>query len=155
MQPVSVADSREKEKICSVILRSLPDWFGIEEAIVDYSLKVRELPFFAVLIGGAPAGFAALKVHNPYTAEVFVIGVHEAHHRQGLGRELILACQEYCQSLNLEFLTVKTLDQSRASPSYEKTRQFYLALGFRPLEVFPTLWDESNPCLFMAKYLPG
>ncbi|MCL2355876.1 MAG: hypothetical protein FWC70_01795, partial [Defluviitaleaceae bacterium] len=27
----------------------------------------------------------------------------------------------------------------------------YLAQGFRPVEVFPTVWDEANPCLFMIK----
>jgi hypothetical protein len=51
----------------------------------------------------------------------------------------------------MEFLTVKTLDESRASKSYEKTRLFYLSVGFKPLEVFPLLWDKDNPCLFMAK----
>ena len=26
--------------------------------------------------------------------------------------------------------------------------------GFSPIEVFPTLWGEGNPCLLMAKPLP-
>jgi hypothetical protein len=54
----------------------------------------------------------------------------------------------------MPFLTVKTLDESRESKSYEKTRKFYLSVGFLPLEVFPLLWDENNPCLFMAKSIP-
>lgn len=29
---------------------------------------------------------------------------------------------------------------------YDRTNQFYLALGFRDFEVFPTLWGEENPC---------
>jgi len=29
---------------------------------------------------------------------------------------------------------------------YDDTNRFYLSLGFRELEVFPTLWDEGNPC---------
>lgn len=29
---------------------------------------------------------------------------------------------------------------------YDKTNKFYLALGFKEFEVFPTLWDEWNPC---------
>ena len=53
----------------------------------------------------------------------------------------------------MEYLTVKTLDESRECSSYEKTRLFYLKAGFKPLEVFPMLWDEYNPCLFMAKYI--
>lgn len=29
---------------------------------------------------------------------------------------------------------------------YDDTNRFYLSLGFKELEVFPTLWDEWNPC---------
>lgn len=29
---------------------------------------------------------------------------------------------------------------------YDNTNRFYLALGFKEFEVFPTLWDEWNPC---------
>ena len=34
-----------------------------------------------------------------------------------------------------------------------ETREFYLSMGFAPLEIFPLFWNEENPCLFMAKYL--
>lgn len=37
--------------------------------------------------------------------------------------------------------------------NYERTRRFYLAAGFTPLEEFPDLWDERNPCLLMVKSL--
>lgn len=26
-------------------------------------------------------------------------------------------------------------------------------MGFKPIEVFRKLWNEDNPCLFMAKYI--
>ena len=29
---------------------------------------------------------------------------------------------------------------------YDKTNLFYKSLGFREFELFPTLWDEHNPC---------
>ena len=64
-----IENSDKKSSIVNNILRALPEWFGIEESIVDYA----------------------------------------------------------------------------------KTRKFYLKSGFKPLEVFPLLWDESNPCLFMVK----
>jgi len=151
--PVLVEQGQEKSIICNKILRALPQWFGIEKAIVDYTRQVEGLPFYAIYDGGSPGGFVALKVHNTYTAEVFVLGLLKEYHRRGMGRKLIKACEEYCRGKGLEFLTVKTLDASRESGSYEKTRHFYLAMGFRPLQVFATLWDEDNPCLFMAKYL--
>ena len=32
------------------------------------------------------------------------------------------------------------------SLEYYATNRLYLALGFGEFEVFPTLWDEWNPC---------
>ncbi len=142
-----------KAHICNQILRSLPNWFGIETAIVAYVKDTQRMPFWAAFIGEAPVGFVALKEHNAYTSEVCVMGVSEEYHRHGIGRELIKRCELFAIDKGIEFLTVKTLDASRESRSYAKTRKFYLSLGFRPLEVFPLLWDENNPCLFMVKYL--
>ncbi|MGH8735065.1 MAG: RdgB/HAM1 family non-canonical purine NTP pyrophosphatase, partial [Burkholderiales bacterium] len=50
-------------------------------------------------------------------------------------------------------LTVKTLAPSAGDRLYARTHRFYAAEGFVPLEVFPTLWNEENPCLLMAKVL--
>jgi hypothetical protein len=47
-------------------------------------------------------------------------------------------------------LTVKTLSPSRPDPNYAGTRRFYEAVGFLPIEEFPTLWGANNPCLFHA-----
>lgn len=100
--------------------------------------------------GDAPVGFAALKRNNDYTTELFVIGVVPAYHRQGIGKRLIAQCMEHCRGQNMRFLTVKTLDESAGSSHYDRTRAFYLAMGFIPLEVFPELWDPHNPCLLMV-----
>ena len=81
------------------------------------------------------------------------MGILPEYHHKGIGRALIASCEAYCADKGNEFLTVKTLDESREDEGYEKTRLFYLSMGFKPLEVFPLLWDESNPCLFMAKHL--
>ena len=44
-----------------------------------------------------------------------------------------------------EFLQVKTLSAKHPDEGYEKTRAFYLAYGFRPLEEFPDLWSPESP----------
>ena len=148
-----VLDKGEKSVICEGVLRALPDWFGIEEAIIEYVSVTKEMPFYAAWDGDKPIGFVAAKVHNPYTAEVYVMGVLEEYHGKGIGKDLARACEKDCTDQGIEFLTVKTLDESAESKGYEITRQFYRAMGFKPLEVFTQLWDESNPCLFMAKYI--
>jgi GNAT superfamily N-acetyltransferase len=140
-----------KSSICNATLRALPSWFGNESAIVDYVKQVENMPFYAAYDNDKPIGFVALKVHNEYAAEVCVMGVIMEYHRQGIGKKLIECCDDFCIDNNIEFLTVKTLDESRESKSYEKTRLFYLSVGFKSLEVFPLFWDKDNPCLFMAK----
>ena len=35
----------------------------------------------------------------------------------------------------------------------EITNEFYIAMGYKELECFPTLWDEWNPCQIYIKYL--
>lgn len=148
-----VHEQTEKSFICEKILRDLPDWFGVEASIIDYTKNVTTMPFFAVYSDDNPGGFAALKIHNSHTAEIYVMGILEKYHRQGIGSKLIKFCENFCVQNRIEFLTVKTLDKSCESDSYRKTRQFYEAMKFRPLEVFPYFWDEQNPCLFMAKYI--
>ncbi len=52
------------------------------------------------------------------------------------------------------FLQVKTVQMGRY-PEYDATNRFYLSLGFREFEVFPSLWDEHNPCQVYIMYLPA
>ena len=153
---VAIREVNEAEKktiICNDILRGLPDWFGNPQSIVDYASGVQEKPFYAIFDRDAAVGFVSIKVHNPHTAEIYVIGILEAYHRQGLGKRLVAICEEYCRNNGMEFLTVKTLDAKNPDIFYQRTRLFYQAMGFKPLEMFPFLWDEDNPCLFMAKYV--
>jgi GNAT superfamily N-acetyltransferase len=153
MKIIEEFDAGKKSSICNDILRALPDWFGIEASIVDYVEQVKSMPFFVAYDDCRPIGFVALKIHSVYTVEVCVMGVLSDYHRKGVGRRLIDQCESYCKENNVEFLTVKTLDESRADEGYLMTRMFYIGMGFKPLEVFPLLWDEENPCLFMAKYV--
>jgi len=146
-----IPSPREKSAVCENTLRALPDWFGNEAAIVDYAGQVRGLPLCAAFDGDVPVGFVALKRHNEFTAEVCVMGVLQAYHRRGIGKKLIEWCEGQCAAQGMRFLTVKTLDASAESAGYGRTRAFYRACGFIPLEVFPTIWDEDNPCLFLAK----
>ena len=54
----------------------------------------------------------------------------------------------------MTLLQVKTLGPTRPSEHYDRTRAFYAALGFQPLEEIHDLWP-GNPCLIMVKPLPG
>ena len=68
---------------------------------------------------------------------------------------LLRAVESYLVGRGIEFLQVKTLSPAHPDKNYAKTRAFYGAMGFRPLEEFPDLWGEQNPCLQMIKGLGG
>lgn len=143
-----------KGEVCRAILQSLPDWFGIPEAIERYVLGVEELPFLVCRAeDGSAVGFLALKRHTTAAVEAYVLGVRGEWHRRGCGRLLFEAAERVARNLGAHFLTVKTLADSCDDPHYKRTRLFYEAVGFRPIEVFPTIWAPEHPCLFMLKVL--
>jgi GNAT superfamily N-acetyltransferase len=108
---------------------------------------------FTCLYGNRVIGFLTIKRHNQFSAENHIVGVLPECHRQGIGKALLARAEEWLRSEGIEFLQVKTQGPSRPDLDYEKTRQFYEAVGFRPLEAFPTLWGETLPCLLMVKKL--
>ena len=139
--------------VCLPILRSLPEWFGIEESIVHYSSEIDRLPTFLACDSEQVVGFLSLKQHSPYSAEVYVMGIKPEAHRRGIGRALMDETQGWLRTHGIEYLQVKTLGPSNSDPGYAKTRAFYLAMGFRPLEEFKQIWNEQNPCLILVKRL--
>jgi GNAT superfamily N-acetyltransferase len=136
---------------CVPILRMLPDWFGIEAAILDYERDIEHLPTFLAKADGQVLGFLSLKQHNPFSTEIYVMAVRPDAHRGGIGRALVETAEFYACKLGIEYMQVKTLGPSTPDEHYAKTRAFYEALGFLPLEEFKQIWDESNPCLVMVK----
>jgi N-acetylglutamate synthase-like GNAT family acetyltransferase len=136
---------------CERILRALPDWFGLEASIQGYAAIIPTLPTFLAKVDDKIIGFLSLKLHNPYSAEVYVMGVLQAFHHGGIGRALMENAERYAKSQQIEYLQVKTLGPSDDDANYVKTRAFYGAMGFRPLEEFTQIWDEDNPCLVMVK----
>ena len=52
----------DKPRICGEILRSLPDWFGIEASIVRYAAESADLPMFGCRVGDEVVGFLTLKL---------------------------------------------------------------------------------------------
>ncbi len=80
------------------------------------------------------------------------MGVRRARHGQGIGTALLRAAEEYLSARGVEYLQVKTLGPSDPDAGYARTRAFYDARGFAPLEELHDLW-EHNPCLLLVKHL--
>lgn len=138
---------------CEEILRSLPEWFGIEEAIVSYRQDIEKMPTWVAVDNERIIGFLTVNYHNEYSAEIQVMGVRKEYHRKGIGRALVVHIEKLLHEKKIEYLQVKTLGPSRVCEEYEQTRRFYEQLGFRPLEESTKIWDDANPCLIMVKKL--
>lgn len=148
-----VQGCEQKIGIATALLEGLPNWFGLPESTKEYITESSQMPFWAAREGEDYIGFIALKQHSDVAAEVYVMGIKETYHRKGIGKALIEECVEFCQQNAISFLQVKTVDASNSDIYYARTRAFYKSVGFKTLEVFPTLWDSANPCLMMIQYI--
>ena len=141
----AVTDKTEKQTISRAILEALPDWFGIPEAREEYVIASADEPMIASFDGEEPVGFLSLKQTGRDTVELAVMGVLKEYHRRGIGKSLFAEAKRFAEESGYSFMQVKTVQMGRY-PEYDSTNLFYLSLGFKEFEVFPTLWDERNPC---------
>jgi GNAT superfamily N-acetyltransferase len=135
------------------LLRGLPEWFGIEPAIVDYVEAAGRLPtLLAYETRGEAVGALLLERHFRTAAEIHLMAVARTWHRRGVGRALVEAAEAAMAADGVTLMSVKTLGPSHADPNYAGTRRFYAALGYQPVEELHGLWP-GNPCLLMVKPL--
>lgn len=140
-----ITEEKRKKEIARAVLEALSEWFGLPESTEKYIEESANQRFFAAFDGEKPVGFICIKKTGDATAEIAVMGVLKEYHRRGIGRKLFEKAKESASKSGFEFMQVKTVQQGRYS-EYDATNEFYKSLGFREFELFPTLWDEWNPC---------
>lgn len=145
------------------ILEELPEWFGIDRFTHEYVEAAAKFPNYVALADDAgpdgatiPAddvlGVLLLDQRYPTSAEVHLLAVRRKHHRAGVGRTLMARVEDDLRAQGVRLLSVKTLGPSSSDPGFDRTRAFYSACGFHPVEEFPDLWAD-DPCLLMVKAL--
>lgn len=134
------------------ILRALPQWFGIEEAILGYQNDLKSLDGFVAIIASVIVGFVGLKRYGNHAIEINVIGVHPSHRRKGIGAKLLEHVESQAASPDTKLLHMKTLAPSHSDPNYAETRAFWEANGYIPMDAH-LLWGPDNPCQVMVKPL--
>ena len=142
-----------KQTIARQILETLPEWFGLEDARESYIRESAGQTFFAAFDGEQAVGFLCLKETGRDTLELSVMGVLKAYHRRGIGTALFVSGKTFATESGYSFLQVKTVQMGRYEV-YDRTNRFYRSLGFKELDVFPTLWDAWNPCQVYILSLP-
>jgi GNAT superfamily N-acetyltransferase len=157
------------------ILGELPEWFGIDRFTHEYVEAAAKFPNYVAVAapepaprGGAPApaieadggkipsedvlGVLLVDQRYPTSAEVHLLAVRRKHHRGGIGRTLVRRVEDDLRAQGVRLLSVKTFGPSASDPDFDRTRAFYTACGFHPVEEFPDLWAD-NPCILMVKAL--
>lgn len=81
--------------------------------------------------------------------EIHCMGIKKVYHRKGIGKKLQDAFEDLAKE-KYKYIQVKTVDEGHYK-EYDETIAFYKSIGFKKMEVFPTLWDEWNPCLVLVK----
>lgn len=135
------------------LLRTVPEWFGRPESNREYIKATQNLPCWVARINQQVVGVAAIQKHSIDSWEIHLMVVERGFHRMGIGRALIKEIEEQAQMSKVSLLQVKTLGESHPDPFYQRTRLFYLAQGFIPLEE-TGIWGDDTPCLIMVKPLP-
>ena len=147
-----IVDIDEKEKISREILNDLPEWFGMPESTEEYITDSQDKPFIACFMDNEAVGFVVLNSTSVDCADIFVMGIKKEYHRMGIGTKLNDAYEKLAKKLGYTYTQVKTV-QSGHYKEYDITNNFYKSVGYKELEVFPTLWDEWNPCQIYIKYI--
>ncbi|MBR6967457.1 MAG: GNAT family N-acetyltransferase [Ruminococcus sp.] len=142
---VQILDKNEKKVIARKILESLKEWFEVDESREGYISGSADQIFFAAKENEGYVGFLCLKETGRDTVELAVMGVLKEYQRGGIGRELFEIAREAARSAGYSFMQVKTVQMGKYE-EYDRTNLFYISCGFKEFEVFPTLWDEDNPC---------
>jgi len=100
-------------------------------------------------------GFALYKEINPEAIELACLAVRRERWSHGVGTRLVTESLALLPS-HFRACQVKTLASTVPYPPYERTRRFYVKLGFIPLEVIDPYpgWPPGNPCQLMVACLP-
>nr|NJM04526.1 GNAT family N-acetyltransferase [Desulfobacula sp.] len=112
-------------------LGSLPDWFGIEKALVQYLRDIENMPTFHASVNDKILGFLSINRHTTASAEIHVMAVLPDKHGQGIGSALIKAAEKHLKQDGVKVIEVKTLGESHPDKRfYGETRKFYLNQNF-------------------------
>jgi ribosomal protein S18 acetylase RimI-like enzyme len=149
----SIESGEQRPDDVERLLRGLPEWFGIESSILQYIEAAKALPTTVVLDDDRVVAVCIIRHHGPVAAEIELLAVERALHRHGFGRRRLRHVEARLRESGIALLQVKTRGPSARSDEYARTRAFYRALGFLPLEERTDIWGPENPCLISVKVL--
>ena len=140
-------------KQCELVLRTLPQWFGNEEALLHYTSEIDELDTYTTWCNDILVGFISVKFHFDAAVELYVLGVMAEYHGQEYGSKLLEFVERDLVEKNVSVMQVKTLSPLSDNAAYAKTLKYYLKAGFIPLEDLDEIWGNDTQCRLMVKHI--
>ena len=135
--------------VVAEVLKDLPEWFGIPESTQAYIEGAKDLRVWAAYQESDVVGFISLSYSSEYCAEIDCLGVKKSFQGQGVGSQLLFTLESETAK-TVDYLQVKTVAEG-SNKNYDRTNVFYRSVGFKKLEIFPSLWDPQNPCQILIK----
>lgn len=145
-------DPSRKREIQRNLTASLPEWFGDAEANRHYASQAEILTGYVARLDGNVRGMLLLKAYGRTSIEIYWLGVDPDRHRLGVGRALVDAACTAAQADGVKFVFVSTLHPRESYAPYQRTLQFYEAMGFRYVleEQMP---KDRNPLAYFIRQL--
>ncbi|WP_455530436.1 GNAT family N-acetyltransferase [Ruminococcus sp.] len=140
-----ITDADTKRAVARKVLEALHDWFEVDESREKYIAESAGQTFIAAKESNEYVGFLCLKETGRETVELAVMGVLRDFHRSGIGMQLFEEGKRTAKAQGYEFMQVKTVKMG-VYEDYDRTNRFYLACGFKELEVINEIWGDDNPC---------
>ena len=146
-------DPGRKRELQQQLTALLPAWFGQEASNTKYAQQAEVLEGYVAELDGVRRGLLLLKKSSPRSAEIYWMGVDPSFHRSGIGRALVDAALAAARRSGVVYMFVATLHPNDPYEPYQRTRQFYQAMGFEYVleEQFPT--DPDNVVAYFLKHL--
>jgi len=140
-------DNAADAEACDAIIASLPDWFGLEQGILDCAAAVRTQDGLVATDQDVVRAFCTWTGEGD-VAEITWMAADRGARRQGLGRALIDALRDVLRERGMEELRVKTLSSRHPDPGYGETRAFYRAVGFEEIAELD-VWGPEDPAVLL------
>jgi GNAT superfamily N-acetyltransferase len=143
-----------QDQIMGRILRTLPEHFGFESAIVDLCEESRNpgtQTFVAFGSGDVPVGFLMLVRNTKDTAEVSAMGVLKEHQGGSVGSALLKRAEEEARKRKHKFLLIKTIGPKQKDPNFLRTYNFYIKNGYSLLDEWDYFWRGSWCALLLKR----
>lgn len=140
------------KSLCRTITKDLPEYFGLPEANKHYEIGVKTRTNFAAKDGDNKIGLVSIDFPYPNNANIYWMAVKRDYHRQGTGKQLIIAACQFAKTQGAKTITVETLSPSESEENYLKTYRFYQSVGFNALFDIKPAGYEWN-MVYMMKQL--